>query len=257
MPTLRRKFATRAPLALALLLVGGCDLKGCRDDNSSGLPDSTRLDDLPTPTFGETTVAGVVTFDGPVTEPTVIGTSPQCGDMKDESVLVSSDGGLANVLVYLDDAPASSGVGRDPVTLNQDGCRFEPRVLGVQIGQPLEVSNDDPMRHNVHYTPERNRDTNLAFEPSDPPRTERFGVPEASPVRVKCDIHPWMAAHVGVFAHPFYGVTDSDGGYAIDRVPAGDYTLVAWHEVYGKQEQPIVVADATTIDANFRYGRPQ
>ena len=257
MPTPRRRLLSRAPLALALLLVGGCDIKGCRDDNSSGLPDSARLDDLPPPTFGEATVAGNVTFDGVVPEPAIIGTSPQCGDVTDESVLVSADGGLANVLVYLDGAPASSGLEREPATLSQSGCRFEPRVLGVQIGQPFEVSNGDPMRHNVHYTPDRNRDTNLAFEPSDPPRTEVFHAPEAAPVRIKCDIHPWMAAHVGVFAHPFYGVTDRDGGYAIGRVPAGDYTLVAWHEIYGKQEQPIVVADAGTIAGDFTFGRRQ
>ena len=127
----------------------------------------------------------------------------------------------------------------------------------MQVGQPLVVKNSDPMRHNVHWKAERNPDANVAFETGGRSETVDFARPEPRPVRVKCDVHPWMTAYLGVFAHPFFATTDPDGRYAIDRVPAGEYELVAWHELYGERREPIVVADAGDVAADFAYARPQ
>lgn len=250
--TLRRRLISRLPLLATLLFVGGCDLKGCRQDNSSGLPSASNL---PAPTYGEATVAGRITFDGDVPPPRPVGESEFCGTVMSETV-VSEDGGLGNVLVYLDGVAPSTGADRPAVELDQEDCRFTPHVLGVQVGQPLEILNGDPMRHNVHYKPARNVHQNFAFETGGQRATTSFAVPEASPVTVKCDVHPWMTAYLGVFAHPFYAVTDAAGNYQIERVPAGEYNLVAWHEVYGKRSEPIVIADAGTESVDFLYARP-
>ena len=248
-----RRLIVRVPLfAAAAMLCSGCMPKGCGPDNSSGL---SSADTLPEPTYGTATIAGRVTFEGDYPEPTVTQGGEFCGDIESETV-VGTDGGLGNVLVYLDDAPLSTGIGREAVTLDQDGCRFVPHVLAVQVGQPLALSNADPLRHNVHYTPDRNTSQNFAFETAGQERETSFPVPEETPVTMKCDIHPWMTAYVGVFAHPFYAVTDLDGTYAIDRVPAGEYELVAWHELYGTKRSPIVVADAGSIAGDFLYARP-
>ncbi len=255
-----RQSASRLSMLALLVLVGGCDIKGCRKDNSSGLPDSARLDDLASPTFGNTAIAGRITFDGAVPAPTPIGNAEFCGEVMSETVVVGDEDGLANVLVYLDGAPSSSGVDQPAALLDQDRCRFVPHVLAVQIGQPLNVVNGDPMRHNVHYKPARNEHVNLAFETGGMQKTVSFTVPEERPTTIKCDIHPWMTAYIGVFSHPFFAVTDERGRYEIARVPAGEYELVAWHEIFGEKREAIVVADvgagAVGVTVDFLYARP-
>ena len=252
----RRRFALVAfrlsTFAALAVFAGGCVPKGCRADNSSGLPSAQSL---PSPTYGTATVAGRVSFEGDYPEPTTYEGGEFCGPIQSETV-VGVDGGLGNVLVYLKDAPLSTGAGRESVTLDQTGCRFEPHVLAVQVGQPVEIKNGDPVRHNVHYQPERNTDQNFAFEATGQTKTTSFPVPEEAPVTVKCDVHPWMTAYLGIFAHPFYAVTDLSGHYAIEQVPAGEYELVAWHELYGTKRSPVVVADAGTTTADFLYARP-
>lgn len=239
-------------LLVACLVVPGCGLKGCNKDNSSGLT----LSDLPAPTHGQAAVTGQVQFEGEVPEMPIIAAAQACSpDLRQEWAVVSEDGGLANVLVYLDDIPASTGAAREPAVLDQVDCRFTPHVLAVQIGQPLDVQSSDAVLHNVHYTPDLNADTNFALTNAGQSRQATFAYPEADPVKVKCDVHPWMTAYVGVFAHPFFAVTDEAGQFNIDRVPAGSYTLRAWHERYGERRQAIEVADAGETVADFSFGR--
>jgi hypothetical protein len=233
----------------AALLVSGCAPKGCRQDRSSGLAQ------LPAPAYGEARVAGVVRFEGeaPVMKP--IEEARHCADIKEEWAVIAEDGGLANVLVYLEDAPISSGQGRERAVLDQAECRFVPRVIGVQIGQPLLAINSDLEFHNVHYAPENNDSNNFGLETYGKKRSIEFDRPEETPISVKCDVHPWMQAYVGVFAHPFFAVTDAAGRYAIERVPAGEYTLKAWHERFGTRQERITVADAGEVVADFTFAR--
>ena len=240
----------RTVLLAPLLLVAGCDTKGCREDNSSGL---TRLDALPPPAFGQAEVAGRVNFIGEVPPRRQVGSSPSCGPVIDDSVVVSPQGGLKDVLIYLDGPPATDGRQRPAATLDQDGCRFAPRTLAVQQGQPLRVVNSDPMKHNVHFKPAANPPRNLSFaDASEPAETTRFAEPEPRPIGVACDIHPWMAANVAVLPHPFFAVTDADGRYAIGRVPEGEYEVVAWHERYGERREAVVVERGTAVaDVTF------
>ncbi len=231
------------------MLVSGCAPKGCREDRSSGLAE------LPPPTWGESQVAGVVRFEGQAPAMKSIEAARHCGDIKEEWAVVAADGGLSNVLVYLEDAPASSGRGRESALLDQVNCQFVPHVLGVQVGQPLVAMNSDLEFHNVHYAPQENPGTNFGLETYGQKRTVSFKQPEPQPVRVKCDVHPWMEAYVGVFAHPFYAVTDATGRYSIDRVPAGEYTLKAWHERFGTRQERITVADAGPTTQDFIFAR--
>ena len=57
-------------------------------------------------------------------------------------------------------------------------------------------------------------------------------------IPVKCNIHPWMKAYVGVVSHPYFAVTGDDGSFELKDLPPGDYTIQVWHEKYGTQEQP-------------------
>ena len=239
-------------LAAGALLLSGCAPKGCREDRSSGLS----MGDLPAPAYGQASVVGAIRFDGEPPEMKTIEAAKHCADIREEWAVVGDAGELANVLVYLEDAPRSTGAGREPVVLDQVDCRFVPHVLGVQVGQPMLARNSDMELHNVHYTPERNANTNFSLNNAGDERTVEFGHPEPEPTKIKCDVHPWMTAHVGVFAHPFFTVTNEAGRFTIERVPAGQYTLKAWHERFGTREQRITVADAAgDVAHDFIFAR--
>jgi hypothetical protein len=74
-------------------------------------------------------------------------------------------------------------------------------------------------------------------------------------IRVKCDVHPWMTAYVAVMDNPYFAVTGEDGSFELPHLPAGNYKLVAWHELYGRREQPVTVnEDANAaVEATFVY----
>ena len=74
-----------------------------------------------------------------------------------------------------------------------------------------------------------NQDFNQGTPKKGSKLTRTFTVPEVM-VRFKCDVHPWMAAYVGVVAHPYFAVTDAYGAFDIKGLPPGTYTLEAWHE---------------------------
>src|SRR5438046_3184583 len=65
--------------------------------------------------------------------------------------------------------------------------------------------------------------------------------------RVKCDVHPWMSAYIGVFVHPYFAVSKEDGTYKIPTkgLADGDYTLTFWHEKYASDpvEEKVTVKD--------------
>lgn len=234
------------------LLVAGCGVpKGCREDRSSGIASA----ELQAPTYGAASVSGMVRFEDEAPPMKVIEAAKHCGNITEEWAIVGKGGELANVLVYLEDAPQSSGREREAVQLDQVSCRFVPHVVGLQVGQPLVAKNSDLEFHNVHYAPEKNRATNFGLETYGKKRTVWFDEAEPQPVRVKCDVHPWMEAHIGVFAHPFYAVTDTSGRYTIERVPVGQYTIKAWHERFGVREAQIAVADAGQVTADFVFAR--
>ena len=146
--------------------------------------------------------------------------------------LVSKDGGLANVLVYVKSGlegktfPAPT---TEPV-LDQAGCLYEPFVMGVMVNQKFKIKNSDPTMHNVHAVPKPNlnKEFNFAQPIKDQVNEKSFDKPEV-PVKFLCNVHAWMFAYVGVFEHPYFAVTDKDGNFKISGVPDGKYTVVAYH----------------------------
>jgi polysaccharide lyase family 4-like protein len=74
-------------------------------------------------------------------------------------------------------------------------------------------------------------------------------------MKVVCDTHVWMLAHIHVFEHPFFGVTDERGAFSISDIPAGTYTLTAWHEDAGIKSQEITVPESGQVGANFEFSK--
>ena len=195
-------------------------------------------------------VSGRITFDGTAPKPELIrmGKDAACvagagPNPQSDAVLISADGGLANAFVYIKDS--FDGYGFDTpteaVTMDQKGCVYVPRVFGVRVGQPIDILNSDATIHNVHALPMQNQEFNESQNRAGMRTTKVFTVPEVM-VRIKCDFHGWMAAHVGVMSHPFFAVTDASGAYSIKGLPPGTYTLEAWHETFGTRTQQVTIA---------------
>lgn len=170
-----------------------------------------------------------------------------------DTVVVSRDGFVANAFVYIEDGldrTRSFPEATEPVQLVQRGCRFVPHVLGVRVGQPVEIVNDDPTEHNVHSLPGLNDELSRLQPVQGMLETRTFASPEIM-VRIKCDLHPWMTAFVGVVDHPYFAVTDEDGRFALTGVPDGTYTLAVWHERFGTQTTRVTVASGHRADATI------
>ena len=213
------------------------------------------------PTYGSGTIRGTVKFVGTTPKRAEIANKP-CHDhaaspLLDETVVVNEKTGtLANVFVYLADAPASDGSAREAAVLDQKDCRYVPHVVGVQVGQQLRVRSSDPKTlHNTHYVPSANPAGNFGLTNAGQERAVTFAKPEF--IRVKCDVHPWMTAYVGVFDSPFFATSDeNEGRFEIAKVPAGTYKLTAWHEQLGQVEQAIDVKDGQAVDVTVTYKGP-
>ena len=164
------------------------------------------------------------------------------GQIPDESFLMGQDGSLANVLVYIEDAPAArDDAPREPIQVEQRNCLLSPRVLGVRAGQVIAFTNKDPRTHNVHCDhTKRNIGFNLVFVRRET-RMSMLQNEETPPIPLRCDFHHWERAHIGVFDHPYFAVTGPDGTFAFpEKLRPGVYTIVAWHERLGKIEQRVV-----------------
>jgi plastocyanin len=165
-----------------------------------------------------------------------------CGGLNAKPVttrhfVVGSDNGLANVFVYIKQgAPKAPAPAGDAPVLDQKGCMYEPYVMGVVTGQKFKVHNSDALLHNVHATPKANKEFNFAQVSKGQENEKSFDQAEVL-VRMKCDVHPWMFAYIGVVDHPYFAVTDKDGNFTIKNVPPGKYTVEAYHLKAGAKTQ--------------------
>lgn len=184
---------------------------------------------------------------------------PSCGetDAKDESLLVSKDGKVANVVIRVLDAPAPAGAPPPSgnLLIKQSRCTYRPRVQVAQQGQTLKVENDDPALHNVHAYAGAKGLFNVA-QPPGSPAIEKPSPPNADVVKVKCDVHPWMTAYVVYNKTPYSAVSFTDGKYTIKSLPAGTYQVEAWHEKLGRATQSVTVKDGRPTTLNFELKAP-
>ncbi len=208
-------------------------------------------------------ISGTVTYEGEPLKrfPLRMDADPNCAAIYEGKRVLSRDsligegGAVENVFVYLKEAPEGS-VGETPaeaVRLEQRGCLYTPRVIGARVQQDIEIVNDDPTLHNVRALAKANRPFNIG-QPARGTRIKSFRAPE-KPIKVKCDVHPWMAAYVFVMEHSFHSTTESDGAFLIDGLPAGSYELVFWHEKLGEQVIEVNVSgNVEGLDVTFEGG---
>jgi plastocyanin len=206
-------------------------------------------------------ITGKATLDGdaPKMKKIKMDADPQCQAMHadkpatSEEVVVGGGGALKNVFVYVKSGLTGTyEAPKTPAMITQKGCTYTPHVFGIQVGQLLEIKNEDDTLHNIHALPTTNEEFNKGQPAGSPDIKRKFAKPEVM-VKFKCDVHPWMSAYVGVVENPFYGTTGDDGTFALKGLPAGTYEVEAWHEKYGTQTQKVTVGAGESKAVEFKF----
>lgn len=204
-------------------------------------------------------ITGTVKVEGRVPANTLIrmGVDPLCSRLHagtrvtQQSVVLGPEGGLGNAFVRLEGTFAPTPIPREPVVIDQRGCVYTPRIVGVRAGQKLQIKNSDPLLHNVHAISDKGNGFNVG-------QPQAGMVHESTPKQedvfhLTCDMHRWMTAFVAVVNHPYFAVTRGDGTFTIPNVPPGTYTVRAWHERLGEQSQSVRIKPNASATVAFRY----
>jgi len=167
---------------------------------------------------------------------------------------VVSNGGLENVFVYVKDGLGDYyfDVPTEPVKLDQAGCLYVPHVTGLRVKQPLEISNSDETLHNVHAMGQVNAQFDVSQAMKKMTNTKTFNAREVM-VPFKCEVHNWMRAYVGVLDHPYFAVTHDGGKFELKGLPAGTYTVEAWHEKLGTETQSVTLGEKESKEISFTF----
>ena len=275
-PAIRIRFAALSAAALiSAALLSGCGGKDDDEDRpkssraagaakdgagATSAPAASAAAGPAAGAMGAASITGKIVFEGavPAADKFKMSADAFCaklhpGDVNREDIAIGSDKGLANVFVYVKSgisgtypAPAAAA------TIDQKGCTYHPHVFGMVAGQSLEILNSDDTLHNIHSLPEKNEAFNLGMPVKGMKYTKKFDKQEVM-IRIKCDVHGWMSAYCGVLTHPFFAVTAADGTYTIKDLPAGTYTIEAWHEKLGTQTQQVTVGAQESKPAAFTF----
>ena len=255
-----RKLVVAAALAAACAACGGSDSsKSAEPSSPAAAPDAKKVD-----TATAATITGKVVLEGtPPANPVLkMASDPTCsnansGEVHAESYVVDN-GALQNVFVWIKDGLGNKylfDTPTEPVKLDQKGCHYVPHVLGIRVAQPLEIVNSDSTMHNVHGMPETNREFNFGQPVPGMKQSVAFTAPEVM-IPFKCDVHAWMNAYIGVVNHPYFAVTGSGGKFELKTIPPGTYTIEAWHEKLGRQEQSVTLGEKDSKDITFTFKVP-
>ena len=211
-------------------------------------------------TAGRGTIKGHIKLTGKLPGNRVIrmGMDPKCAEANrgtrviQEVVAATIDGSLANVFVHLQGTFPQTPVPAEPVVLDQRACVYRPRVIGVRVGQTLQVKNSDDWLHNVHSQSANGNDFNISEPKAGMVQSFKMKNEEVM-LHIKCDVHSWMTTYVGVVTNPYFAVTNEGGNFEIANVPAGSYTIVTWHEQYGPLMQTVRHREAAGVIARYDF----
>ena len=210
-------------------------------------------------------ITGTVTFTGkpPALKPLTMNADPACAKMHskpvpNEMLVLGSGNTMGNILVWVSKGlPAGKTwpPPKTPAVLDQKGCQYVPHVMGIMVGQAYRILNSDGILHNVHALPKINRGFNRPMPATVKEATATFDKPE-DVFQIKCDVHPWMSAYVGVFTHPYFSVTGTDGKFTLSGLDPGTYVITAWHERLGTQTASVTVAANETKVQDVKFSAP-
>lgn len=215
--------------------------------------------------MGTVGVSGTVSWQGDAPKnPALdeVATNPDCAKMHKEALpkadhYVVTDNKLANVLVYVKSGPIDTykftpnGV----TEISQQGCAYQPRVVGVMVGQKVVFVNSDPVSHNIQFRDVKFNDPLTKTQSPNQSDEYFFKKPEVG-IDVGCDVHSWMHCYITALHHPFFAVTGADGKFAFPgKLPAGEYEIAAYHpkaKCDEKVKKVTLAGDSATVDFTFR-----
>ena len=251
----------------AMFLLTVCS-KGDQGNSANAAPadDNQRPPAAAPAPAGETsaagTISGTIKFTGTAPRNPTIDMSEEAAckakyqtTPTEEVVVTGPANALGNVFVYVKSGlPAGQTFPAvtTPVVLDQDGCHYKPHVLGLRVGQPLEIRNSDPVLHNIKAVAKKNRPFNVS-QPTAGMKTSRTFTAAEVMVNLECNVHGWMKAYVGVRTDPFYAVSGPNGSFKIEGLPPGTYEIEAWHEKFGTQTATVTIAGTETKTANISF----
>jgi len=261
-------------VVVAALLIG-CDKKDSTSNNGAPPPAASApaapaktdaavsggKSNLPSASVGGVgngSISGKVTFEGAAPKPKAISMAavPQCAAMHanpvlDETIVVGANNELRDVVVYVTDGGKLGGtLPTAPVILDQKGCIYVPHVVTLMAGQDLTVKNSDGFLRNVHALRKDNPEINVPQTQAG--QQNKLENPNPETYKVKCDVHPWMAAWVTVLDHPFSAVTGADGTFTIKGLKDGTYLLTAHHQKLGEQTAVVEMKDGKAV-SDFKF----
>jgi plastocyanin len=213
---------------------------------------------LAAPPAGSGTITGKVVYTGtpPKMKPIDMSKEPSCAKqhaspIMTENVTTGPGNALEFVVVYISAGDQGSTPGTAKVEFDQKGCQYLPHVLPMEVNQPLEIVNSDQTAHNIHPLAKTNQEWNKSQPPGTPPIETKYEKPEF--IAVKCNIHPWMHGYFAVMSTSHYSVSKNDGSFSLEGLPAGKYTVSAWHEQYGTQTQEVTVGAGESKSITFTF----
>jgi plastocyanin len=166
-------------------------------------------------------------------------------DATDPSLVISKDGGLANVVVTIEVPGEKMEPSTQTVEIDQKMCHFEPHIRVVGAGGKVVFLNSDQVSHNIHTYANKNDPFNKTVAPGS---KEEQTVAKGDKIQVKCDIHDWMSAWVFVSETSHFAVTKEDGSFEIAGLKPGKYKVELWHEKLGKQKGEVTIKDDGTSE---------
>lgn len=213
---------------------------------------------LSAPATSPDSISGTVTFTGtpPKMRPIDMAKEPSCvkqhpSPVMTENVVAGPGNTVEWVVVYISAGDHPSPAPATAVRYDQKGCQYIPHVAAMQVGQPLEIDNNDQTSHNIHPLAKVNPEWNKSQPPGSPPLKTTYDKPEF--IAVKCNVHPWMHGYFAVLSTSHYALTGEDGKFSLAGLPPGKYTLTAWHERFGTQSQEVTVAEGKPATADFVF----
>jgi Carboxypeptidase regulatory-like domain len=211
------------------------------------------------PPAGSGSISGKITYTGtpPKMKPIDMSKEPSCAKQHaatpvlTQNVTTGPGNTLQWVVVYISAGDQESSAPSQAVRYDQKGCEYIPHVLPMLAAQELQIYNDDQTSHNIHPLAKINSEWNKSQPPGSPPIDTKWEKPEF--ISVKCNIHPWMHGYFVVLKTSHYAVSGEDGSFEIKGLPAGKYTVTAWQEQYGSQNQEVTISGSETKTANFTF----
>ena len=203
-------------------------------------------------------VSGRITYDGSAPAPEILKVDEDVeacgGDRPSDELLVSSDGGIQNVVISIEKINAGKDwdFPTESFTYDQKDCSFTPRIMVIKAQMPGEVLNSDSVGHNFHTISKGIYNINKKIQPGSKLEVKKSKIRKTGMVRAKCDIHSWMGGYWVVADTPYTVLSDADGNFSISDVPAGSYKLNIWHEKLGESSQQVEVSAGADTKADAK-----